>query len=62
VSPGNGQCPGVSVVTGAWASSYTQVALLLVRALVAIIAEGWFHSLEQDREPDGGETSQQQSD
>jgi hypothetical protein len=52
---GNGQCPAMSVVTAAWANSYTQVALLLVGALIAIVAEGWFHSLKPDEESGDGE-------
>ncbi len=58
----NGQCPAVSVVTAAWANSYAQVALLLVGALIAIVAEGWFRSLEPDDESDDGEPSQRQAD
>jgi hypothetical protein len=54
---GNGQCPAVSVVTASWASSYTQVAMLLVGTLIAIAAERWFHTLKLDEESDDRELS-----
>jgi hypothetical protein len=47
---GSAQCPAVSVVTANWASSYTQVAMLLVGTLIAIAAERWFHSMKLDEE------------
>jgi hypothetical protein len=47
---GKGQCPAVAVVTASWSNSYTQAALLLIGALLAIIAGGWFDSLKPDKE------------
>jgi hypothetical protein len=47
---GNGQCPAVSVVTANWASSYTQIATLLIGALIASAAERWFHFMRVDHD------------
>jgi len=44
------QCPGLTVVAATWAGSYTQMALLLVGALIAIAAERWFHSASHEDE------------